>query len=328
MAGILVLAEHRRGEIRDITFEMLNKGRALAEKANIEMAAVLMGNNVGELAEKLKDYAKKVLVVQNEMLKEFNSETYQKALSTVIAQEKPLLTMIGHTSFGMDLTPSLSTALNIPLTTDCIDVDIVDGKPVVQRQVYGGKVNQQVNFRESEGYMVMVRPGVFPPDKPEPAVGGDVVTVDVPLSDEDVKYKKFIEYLEEAKGDVDITAADIIVTVGRGIKDVPNIPLVEDFAKAIGGILASTRPIVDKGWLPKDRQVGISGKTVKPKLYIAMGVSGAFQHVTGMKGSKLIIAINKDPKAPIFNVADYGIVDDIFKVLPVLKDKILESKSS
>jgi len=178
-------------------------------------------------------------------------------------------------------------------------------------------------LKPAETYIVTVRQAAFPAE--ETALNGEIVEMPSPLSEE-IAEKRFIEYVLPPPGGVDITAAEVLVGIGRGIKDESNIPLVEELAKALGGVLACSRPIVDKGWLPNDRQVGTSGKTVKPKLYIALGISGAFQHVLGMKNSDLIIAVNKDPKAPIFNVADYGIVEDLFKVVPQLKDKILELK--
>ncbi len=325
MKEIFVLAEHRKGELRDITFELLSLGRKLVEKLDGNLVSAVLGFGVKDFTDKIARYAEQVLVVEDEKLKEFNSEAYQKVLTNILEERKPFLILLGHTSYGMELAPSLSTALNIPLTTDCIGLDFKDGKLQVIRQMYGGKVNAEVSFSEAESYMVTVRSGAFPVEEPK-ITSGKIIVVPSHLTEEDLAPKRFVEYIEEAKGEVDITSADIIVSVGRGIKDAKNIPLVEGLAKALGGVLASTRPIVDKGWLPKDRQVGLSGKTVKPKLYIAVGVSGSFQHLAGIKGSGILIAINKDPKAPIFRVADYGIVDDLFKVVPVLKEKIIELK--
>jgi electron transfer flavoprotein alpha subunit len=192
--------------------------------------------------------------------------------------------------------------------------------------VYGGKVNVKAWLRDSDSYIVTIRPATFEAKEIQP-LGGEIAEIESPLV-EDIENKRFVEYVQPAAGEVDITSADVIVGVGRGIKDEENMQMVEDLASTLGGVLGCSRPIVDKEWLPKDRQVGTSGKTVKPKLYIAVGVSGAFQHVTGMKNSDLIIAINKDPKAPIFRVADYGVVDDLFKVLPALKGKIEEEKKA
>ena len=324
MAEIFVLAEHRRGEIRDVTFEMLTKGRELSQKIDADLTAVLLGHNVKEFAERLADQAKKVFSVEDARLENFNSEAYQKVMSHLISERKPLLTLIGHTSFGMDLAPSLATELNMPLATDCVNVDFEEKKPIVVRQVYGGKVNVKASLRTSESYIVTIRPATFEAKEAEP-LGGQIIEIPSPLK-EDIPYKKFIEYYEPPAGEVDITAADILVSIGRGIKDTENMQIVERLAEALGGALACSRPIVDKGWLPSDRQVGTSGKTVKPKLYLAVGISGAFQHVSGMKNSDLIIAINKDSKAPIFRAADFGVIEDLFKVVPALTNRILEEK--
>jgi len=326
MTELFVLAEHRRGELRDVTFEMLTKGRELSQKTNLDLTAVLLGYNVKEFAKRLADQAKRVLIVDDARLENFNAEAYQKVLSHLISERKPSLTLIGHTAFGIDLAPSLATELKVSLATDCIDVDFEEEKLVVVRQVYGGKVNVKASLRTSESYIVTLRPATFEVQEVEP-LGGETIEVPSPLK-EDIPYKRFIEYYEPPAGEVDITAADILVSVGRGIKDTENMPIVEKLAEALGGVVACSRPIVDKGWLPSDRQVGTSGKTVKPKLYLAVGISGAFQHVSGMKNSDLVIAINKDSKAPIFRAADYGVVEDLFKVVPALTDKVLEEKKS
>ncbi len=326
MTELFVLAEHRQGEFRDVTFEMLTKGRELSQKIDADLTAVLLGHNVKESAKKLADHAKKVLIVDDERLECFNAEAYQRVLSHLISEHKPLLTLIGHTSFGIDLAPSLATELDVPLATDCIGLDFEGKKLIVVRQVYGGKVNVKASLRESESYLATLRPATFEVKEVEP-LGGEIIEMPSPLK-EDIPYKRFIEYFEAPAGEVDITVADILVAVGRGIKDTENVPIVQKLAEALGGALACSRPIVDKGWLPADRQVGTSGKTVKPKLYLAVGISGAFQHVSGMKNSDLIIAINKDSKAPIFRAADYGVVEDLFKVVPTLTDKILEEKTS
>jgi len=326
MTELFVLAEHRRGELRDVTFEMLTKGRELSQKTKLGLTAVLLGHNVKEFAKRLADHAKKVLIVDDARLQEFNAEAYQKVLSHLISECKPLLTLIGHTSFGIDLAPSLATELNVPLATDCIDVDLEGEKPIVVRQVYGGKVNVKATLRTSKSYIVTLRPATFEVQEVKP-LGGEILETPSPLK-EDIPYKKFIEYYEAPAGEVDITAADVLVSIGRGIKDAENLPMVQKLAEALGGVLSCSRPIVDKGWLSSDRQVGTSGKTVKPKLYLALGISGAFQHVSGMKNSDLVIAINKDSKAPIFRAADYGVVEDLFKVVPALTNKILEAKTS
>jgi electron transfer flavoprotein alpha subunit len=186
--------------------------------------------------------------------------------------------------------------------------------------MYGGKVSATVVFCPAHTYMATVRQAAFPFEEGE-LLGGEVMAVDSPLTEE-VKYRKFLEYVEAAVGDVDITQADVVVAVGRGIKEEENLALVKRLAQALGGVLAGSRPVVDAGWLPPDRQVGQSGKTVKPRLYLAVGISGASQHVVGMKAASTIVAINKDPDAPIFKVAHYGIVDDLFKVVPALTEQL------
>lgn len=321
---IFVLAEHRKGELRDITFEILAKGRELAHKIDATLTAILLGYNTKSFADTLRDYASKVLWVDDERVQDFNAEVYQRILSHYIKERRPILTLIGHTAFGIDLAPSLATELDIPLVTDCIGLDFENGKLFAERQMYGGKVNARVELRESPSYIVTIRQAAFKAE--EVKLKGEIVKVESTLTEE-IAYRRFVEYVEAAVGEVDITQADVIVAVGRGIKERENIAIVEELANSIGGVLACSRPIVDAGWLPKDRQVGSSGKTVKPKLYIAVGISGAFQHITGIKGSDTIVAINKDPNAPIFNEADYGIVGDLFKVVPTLKDKIAELKS-
>jgi electron transfer flavoprotein alpha subunit len=321
MDAIFVLAEHRQSELRDITYEMLMKGKMLADGTNRTLVAVLLGYNAGGIAERLKNLAHRTLLVEDPKLENYNSETYQKVLFALIEQDKPHLVLIGHTAFGMDLAPSLAAEINAPLATDCIDITVTGTEVKVIRQVYGGKVNVEVLLRPATPHLISVRPASFPLE--DYSLAGEIATVDSPLTEEIVS-KRFLEYVEAAAGDVDITQSNILVSVGRGIKDQENIGIVQELADGLGAVLSCSRPVVDKKWLPKERQVGTSGKTVKPKVYVAIGISGAFQHVAGMKGSGTIIAINKDPKAPIFSVADYGIVGDLFKVVPALKEKVKE----
>jgi electron transfer flavoprotein alpha subunit len=323
MADILAIVEHRQNGIRDITYELMACGRKLAEQLSGKLTAVLLGHSTEKYVESLRGQAHRLLVVDNEIFGEFNDEAYQDAVAEIFDREKPFLTLIGHTAFGMGLCPALGTRLGIPFTTDALALEVSDGNIRAVRQMYDGKLDARISFRESPSYMVSLRTGSFAAEE------GNLETVveNLTLSKlPDPSHIKFIEYIEAAVGDVDITKSDIVIGIGRGIKEKDNIAMVEEFANAMGGVVACTRPVVDAEWLPKDRQVGSSGKTIKPKLYIALGISGAFQHVAGLKGSDTIIAINKDPEAPIFNEADYGIVDDLFKVLPALKDKIVEMK--
>jgi electron transfer flavoprotein alpha subunit len=319
---------------------MLGKGQELAAALRLRsgqamdalLAAVLLGHNVDDFATELTKHANQVLVVEDERLEHFNSEAYQQVLAHLITERKPGLVLIGQSAYGMDLAPSLATQLDLPLVTDCVGLEFEDGQLFAVREMYGGKVSARVAFRQADTYMITVRQAAFPFEEGEP-LGGEIIAVDSPLTlrqalrhaqggpqgtAEEIKLKKFIEYVEAAVGEVDITQADVVVAVGRGIKEGDNMPLVEKLAGALGGVLAGSRPVVDAGWLPPDRQVGQSGKTVKPKLYLAVGISGASQHVVGMKAASTIVAVNKDPDAPIFKVAHYGIVDDLFKVVPAL----------
>ncbi len=326
MKEILIFAEHRRGELRDVTWEMLSKGRQLAETIGANLGVALLGKGVNFLAEALKSKANKIYLIEDERLEFYNSETYEKVLTQLLTERKPFLTLIGHTATGMDFAPSLAAHLKMPLATDCIGIDLQAETFSLTRQLYGGKINAEVSFIKKGPYMATVRPGAFPVVEKDP-LAGEIVPLPSLLTGEGLA-RRFLQYVEAAAGEVDITQADILVSVGRGIKAPENIPMMKELADAIGGTLSCSRPVVDKKWLPKACQVGTSGKTVKPKVYIAIGISGAFQHIAGMKGAGTVIAINKDPKAPIFGVAQYGIVADLFKLVPVLKDKIKELKRS
>lgn len=325
MNELFVLVEHRRGEIRDITFEMLSLGRQLAQKNGTSLTAVLLADHTERFTDRLKKYADTILCIDEGKAENFNSEVYQKILSSIIKDRKPILTLIGHTAFGLDLAPSLATEVGLPLATDCIGLDFENKILLAERQMFGGKVNARISLNEEPGYIATIQQGAFQLE--ENHTEAKIKKIASSLNG-DISYRRFMEYVEAAIGDVDITQSDIVIAVGRGIKEQENLSMVEDLASSMGGVLACSRPIVDAGWLPKARQVGSSGKTVNPKLYIAIGISGSSQHLTGMKGAKTIVAINKDPNAPIFNVADYGIVDDLLKVVPVLKEKVLEVKNA
>jgi electron transfer flavoprotein alpha subunit len=325
MTEIFVLAEHRQGQVRDITYEILTKAREMAAKINAEVTAIIMGKDTKEKAKDISDYANKILLVEDAKLENFNSEAYKKVLSHLIREGKPLLTMLGHTSYGIELAPRLAASLGLPLATDCIDINYENETLYVTKQMYGGKVNVKATVRKAETYIVTIRQAAFTAQKPATPMGCKIIEASSPLTEE-ITVKRFIQYILPPPGGVDITAAEKLVGIGRGIKDQSNMPIMEELAKSLGAVLACSRPIVDKGWLPSDRQVGSSGRTVKPKLYLAIGISGAFQHVLGMKNSDLIIAINKDPNAPIFNFADYGVVEDLFKVVPSITKKIRELK--
>jgi len=323
MGNVLVVAEHRRGELRDISFEMMAVAPRLAADMGGEAVALLLGSGIDDLAKKMAGYGVKVKVVDDPLFENFNAEKYQKALSALLDEQKPAVLMTGHTAQGVDFMPSLAVEKKLPLVTEAIDLLYEDGTLKATRQMYSGKVNATVAFKEAETYLVTIREGAL--EAPDPAAAGEVEKVDSPLK-EDVPYRQFVEYIEAEVGDVDITQSEILVSVGRGLKEDKNLPEIEALAEAIKADIAGSRAATDAGWIPHDRQVGTSGKTVKPKLYIALGISGAFQHIAGMKGAKTVVAVNKDPEAPIFNEADYAIVDDLFKIVPKLTEKLKELK--
>lgn len=321
MKDILVLMEHRQGEMRDVSVEMLSG----ANKLGGNVVAVLFGKDVDGFAEKAAGFADKVLYINDPMFENYNSEAYQKALSALIKEHKPGLVLIGNTAQGVDMAPALAVELGLPLVTDVTAIEMDGDKPKPKRTFYGGKLDAHMDMKDADTYILTIREATFPAD--EPSKSGEIAKVDNPVT-EDLSYRQFVEYVEPEVGEVDITQSVLLVGVGRGIREDKNLPVVEELAQALGADLAASRAVVDAGWLPSDRQVGISGKTVKPKLYLAVGISGAFQHVTGMKGSDVIVAINKDPDAPIFGIADYGIVDDLFKVVPKLVEKVKELKGA
>lgn len=327
MNEIFCLAEHRRGKIREITFEMLGKAQELSKPLKANVCAVVLGFKMEEFAQNLKEYADKVLIVEDEGLTDFNSDIYQHVLASLILERKPIVTMIGHTAFGVELAPSLAVQTDIPIAMDCIDLEVDESKVYAIRQIYSGKVNAMVSFSKTDRYMVTIRQGVFRSKDKDKDSKGEVIRMG-PILRKEFTRKRFVKYIEPKVAEIDITRFDTIVSVGRGIRKREKLSIVEELAEVLGGVLACSRPIVDAGWLSVDRQIGQSGKTVKPNLIITVGISGAFQHILGMKGSENIVAINNDPGAPIFNFSDYGVVDDLFKMLPSLCDKIKEEKGN
>ncbi len=323
MGTVFVLAEHRQGSLRDVSLEMLTKAAQVAEQNGGDVTALLLGSGVDALAEKLAGYSDKVLYVDNPLFADFNAEKYQLALVELIKQYNPELLMVGHTTQGVDLAPALAVEMGMPFVSDVIEIESVDGKLQPVRQYYQGKVNANFAFKGEPPYLVTFREATL--EVPDAFKKGAVEKIDSPLT-EDIEYRRFIEYVEAEVGDVDITQSEILVAVGRGVREEKNMAMIEELAGAIKADLCGSRAATDAGWLEHDRQVGTSGKTVKPKLYIAIGISGAFQHLAGMKGAKTIVAINKDPDAPIFSVADFAIIDDLFKVVPKLTEKLKELK--
>jgi electron transfer flavoprotein alpha subunit len=314
---VFAVAEHRFGELNPLSIEMLNLANSIKGDGTSE--AVIIGKGVDEFASELAKYADKVWKIEDDSLEHYNPELYIDVLMQLFEKEKPDVVLIGNTAEGGEYAPYLAAKLNAPVVTDVVGVDVSDGVKV-SRYLFQGKLMADLKIK-SMPCVLTVRQGVF---KEGSEVNGEIVEAGIKPSK--TPARNFVQYIEPEVGEIDITQADIIVSVGRGIEDESNIELAQELADLLGGVVAGSRPVIDNGWLPKDRQVGISGKVVKPKLYLALGISGAFQHVMGMKDSELIIAINKDPEAPIFGVAHYGAVADLFEVVPELIDKLREMK--
>jgi electron transfer flavoprotein alpha subunit len=313
MSGILAVLEQRDGVLHKMALEALAAAQQIGVALNLPVFAAVLGGG----AEALTGYKiDKIHVLEHDLLKDYTPDGYTIALKQLISAHQPTFVLFPHTYQVRDFAPKLATALGRVLVSDVISHRIEDGKAVMVRQLFQGKINADIRFEGEPPYFASIQAGAFRADT---LVAGaapiDKFTVD--LKPEQIRTKP-LELFRESQRAVDLTAADIIVSVGRGIKEADNIPIVQKLAEAFGGELAASRPICDNGWLPMERQVGSSGQTVAPKMYVAVGISGAIQHLVGMKGSKTIVAINKDPEAPIFEVADYGIVGDLFEVVPAL----------
>jgi len=312
---IFVVVEHLKGEIEDITFEMLGKGKEIAGATGGELVAVLLGSGAEGMASKL-GAASKVIYVDDANLAEYNPQAYCKAVASVVEANKPKMVLIGNTSMGMDISGGVSVDLNLPFIAYASNISN-DGSTITSA-LYGGKMNVD-SSPSGEGCIVSVISGSFPADAGRADGNPTVETASADLSGLSVQFKQLIE---PEGGDVDITQQDILISVGRGIQSDENLPLAEELAAKLGGAISCSRPIVDSKWLAKTRQVGKSGLKVKPKLYLALGISGAPEHIEGMKDADLIIAVNTDPKAPIFDYAHYGVVQDLFDFIPALSGKL------
>jgi len=322
MSGVLVVVEQRGGSWNRMSFEALAAGQQLAAKLGVECSAVVMGEAVGSLASELgsKKLAK-IITVEHALLKTYTSDGYVAALEQVVKQASPAYVIFPHTYQVRDFAPALATRFHSVLISDVIAMH--DG-PVFVRQLLQGKLNADYRQTGAGPCFVSIQAGTFRADAVE--AGTSAIEAFAPSLDAAQIRNKPGELFRESAQTVDLSAAPAIVSVGRGIGEQENIALVEELAKALGAELAASRPICDNGWLPMERQVGSSGQTVAPKLYLAVGISGAIQHLVGMKGSKTVIAINKDENAPIFEVADYGVVGDLFEVVPALTKAVLAAK--
>lgn len=339
--GVFVFAQQVDNELSGIALELVGKGKDLAKDLGTEVTAVLIGSDVKALCDELGEYgADRVILVDDPELKEYRTEPYAHALSEVIKEFKPEIMLVGATAIGRDLGPRVSARIHTGLTADCTQLEIGDfpinpipGKEQLHNQLlmtrpaFGGNTIATIACPNFRPQMATVRPGVM---QKAPRVAGakaEIVEFN-PGFTPDHKYVEILEVVKAVNDVADIMDAKILVSGGRGVGSAENFKLLEDLAEALGGTVSCSRAVVDSGWKPKDLQVGQTGKTVRPQVYFAIGISGAIQHLAGMEESDLIIAINKDETAPIFDVADYGIVGDLNKIVPALTEKIKEAKAA
>ena len=327
--NILLITEQREGKWNKTSFETLAAAQQIANETAGRLFAAVIGKGVAELAGELAaSKLDEVLLIEHDLLGAYTPDGFTIALTQVIAQAKPDLVLLPHTYQVRDFAPKLAASLGKGMIGDCIAYRHENGKLTFVRQMFQGKTVADVVFECAAPWFATFQAGAFRADLVAPAASkAPVRPVAVELNAAQIRTKP-LELFREAKQAVDLTQAPILVSVGRGIKAPENIPMAEKLAQLLGGELSASRPICDEGWLPMDRQIGSSGQTVAPKLYLALGISGAIQHVVGMKGSRTIAAINKDQNAPIFEVADYGIVGDLFEVVPALIEELEKTKSS
>ena len=326
---ILVVVEQREGKLNRVSWETLTGAQALSAETGWVLEAAVVGSGVGEVASEIagKKVAK-VFDIESPKLEAYTPDGYVAALKGFIEHQQPKLVLMPHTYQVRDFAPKLATAFGRVLISDAIGYKYEGGKPLFTRQMFQGKFAADVSFTGDAPYFATFQSGAYRGDKVEE--GGSpapVETVNVVIADGVIRNKPEAPF-KEAKQAVDLTQAEIIVSVGRGIKEQKNIELAQQLATALGGEIAASRPICDSGWLPMDRQVGSSGQTVAPKLYLALGISGAIQHVVGIKGARSIVAINKDSEAPIFEIADIAVVGNLFDIVPPLIEEVKKAKGA
>lgn len=324
--SVLAILEQQGGKWHRMSYETLAAAQQFGEALNQPVEAAVLGSGIRALAaDAATKKLAKVYSVESELLKDYTADGYTATLEELIRKTNPTVVLFPHTYQVRDFAPKLATRFDQVLVSDVISAKLDAGSPVFVRLLFQGKLNGDVRVSGKGPFFVSIQAGAWRADALEP--GSAAVENFTPSLDASkIRQKPEAPFRESARA-VDLTAADIIVSVGRGIKERENIPVVEELAKALGAELAASRPICDAGWLPMERQVGSSGQTVSPKMYMAVGISGAIQHLVGMKGAKTIVAINKDANAPIFEVADYGIVGDLFEVVPALVEEVKKAKS-
>lgn len=327
--GVWVFAEQRHGELQKVSLEILGESRRLANELGVKLTAVLLGNNIGHLANRLGEYgADEVLVADHAELENYTTDGYTKVLCDLVNDKKPGIFFIGATFIGRDLGPRVAARLRTGLTADCtsLAVEVENGALLATRPAFGGNIMATIACPDHRPQMATVRPGVFS-RLTEKNYDFTVENVEVKLEASDIR-TTILEIVKANKEVVDISEAKVIVSGGRGVGSKENFSLLQELADAFGGVVGGSRGAVDKGWIERDYQVGQTGKTVRPSIYIACGISGAIQHVAGMQESDMIIAINKDEAAPIMKVADYAIVGDLNKVIPEMISELRSMNNS
>ena len=326
--AILVIAEQRESKLSRVTWETLAAGQALSAETGWALDIAVVGAEVGALATELAaKKVSKVFALQSSKLEPYTPDAFAEALKQLIASRQPKLVLLPHTYQVRDFVPKLAAATGRTVISDCIGYKSEGGKLLFTRQMFQGKLAADVSFTCDPPWFVAFQNGAFRGDKVEAgAAPAPVETINVEIDATKIRNRPQ-EVFKEAKQAVDLTQAEIIVAVGRGIKEQKNIDLARQLADALGGELAASRPICDSGWLPMDRQIGSSGQTVAPKLYLALGISGAIQHIVGMKGARTIVAVNKDSEAPIFEIADYAVVGNLFDIVPPLIEEVKKAKA-
>lgn len=333
--GVYVFAQQVDNELSGIAFELLGKAKELAADLNTDVSAVLIGSGVKGLADQLAEYgADKVIVVDDPELKDYRTEPYAHALSSVINEYKPEIVLVGATAIGRDLGPRVSARVATGLTADCTVLEIGDfplnpipgqeqkhNQLLMTRPAFGGNTIATIACPDNRPQMATVRPGVMQKIAPIAGAKAEIIEYNPGFTPNN-KYVEILEIVKELNNTVDIQEAKILVSGGRGVGSKENFQILEDLASAIGGTVSCSRAVVDNGWMPKELQVGQTGKTVRPNVYFAIGISGAIQHTAGMEEADIIVAINKDETAPIFDVADYGIVGDLNKIVPKLTEAL------
>lgn len=322
--GILVFVEHRDGAINKTSFEAIAAAQSLAGELGQSVSAVLLGADVASLAAQVAAYdLAEVLTGRNEKLADYTPDGYTDAMEALIRELGPQLVVMPHTYLVRDYAPKLAARFGKALISDCVRARVANGEVTFTRRIFQGKIDADVVSDGEAPIFATFQSGAYRGDQAAKGSGAPVRDIEVKVGE--VRMTPEAPF-QEVKAAVDLSKADVIVAIGRGIKSKDNIALAEKLAEALGADLAASRPICDAEWLPIDRQIGSSGQTVAPKLYVALGISGAIQHLVGMKNSGTIVAINKDPEAPIFDIADYGIVGDLFEAVPVLTEEIKKIK--